>query len=46
VTLPGKPTAIKVCLDAVFPAIPYCLELIGAGLVETHPNIVSAFRPA
>ena len=46
VTLPGKPTAIKICLDAVFPAIPYCLELIGAGLVETHPNIVSAFRPA
>lgn len=46
VTLPGKPTAIKVCLDAVFPAIPYCLELIGAGLVETHPNVVSAFRPA
>jgi molybdopterin adenylyltransferase len=46
VTLPGKPTAIKVCLDAIFPAIPYCLDLIGAGRVETHPNIVSAFRPA
>jgi molybdopterin adenylyltransferase len=46
VTLPGKPAAIKVCLDAVFPAIPYCLELIEAGLVQTHPHVVAAFRPA
>jgi molybdopterin adenylyltransferase len=45
VTLPGKPAAIKVCLDAVFPAVPYCLDLIGAGVVETHPDVVSAFRP-
>jgi molybdopterin adenylyltransferase len=30
VNLPGKPAAIDVCLAAVFPAIPYCLELIGA----------------
>lgn len=45
VTLPGKPTAIKVCLDAVFPAIPYCLDLIGAGRIETDPAVVSAFRP-
>jgi molybdopterin adenylyltransferase len=45
VTLPGRPAAIKVCLDAVFPAIPYCLELIGAGRIETHPEVVAAFRP-
>jgi molybdopterin adenylyltransferase len=45
VTLPGRPAAIKVCLDAVFPAIPYCLELIGAGRIETHPGVVAAFRP-
>lgn len=45
ITLPGKPAAIKVCLDAVFPAIPYCLDLIGAGRIETDPAIIKAFRP-
>ncbi len=30
INLPGKPEAISVCLSAVFPAVPYCLELIGA----------------
>lgn len=46
VNLPGKPTSIAVCLDAVFPAIPYCLDLIGAGRIETDPAICQAFRPA
>jgi len=45
VSLPGKPAAIDVCLGAVFPAIPYCLDLIGAGRIETDPAIVRAFRP-
>lgn len=45
VTLPGEPAAIKVCLDAVFPAIPYCLELIGAGNLQTCAEIIQAFRP-
>jgi molybdopterin adenylyltransferase len=45
VNLPGKPSSIKVCLDAVFPAIPYCLDLSGAGRIETHPQICRAFRP-
>ena len=45
ITLPGKPTAIKTCLDAVFPAVPYCLDLIGAGRIETHDEVVKAFRP-
>ena len=35
VNLPGKPASIGICLDAVFPAIPYCLELIGAGQITT-----------
>lgn len=34
INLPGKPSAIDVCLDAVFPAVPYCLELIGAGTID------------
>ena len=46
VNLPGKPASIAVCLNAVFPAIPYCLDLIGAGRVETDPAICHAFRPA
>src|SRR5579862_4550730 len=29
VNLPGKPSAIRECLLAVMPAIPYCIELIG-----------------
>lgn len=45
VTLPGKPAAIKLCLDAVFPAIPYCLELIEAGFLDTHKGVVDSFRP-
>ena len=45
VNLPGKPSAIRTCLDAVFPAIPYCLDLIGGDRLETNPEICRAFRP-
>jgi len=45
INLPGKPAAIDVCLSAVFPAVPYCLDLIGAARIETHPQVVAAFRP-
>ena len=45
ITLPGKPSAIQVCLDAVFPAVPYCLDLIDAGRIDTNPEVVEAFRP-
>ncbi|MGF9566778.1 molybdopterin adenylyltransferase [Neorhizobium sp. BT27B] len=44
--LPGKPAAIDMSLDAVFPAIPYCLDLIGAGRIETDAAVVKSFRPA
>jgi molybdopterin adenylyltransferase len=43
--LPGKPSAIKECLDAVMPAVPYCLELIGAKFLELDAEKVKAFRP-
>ncbi|MCI0650321.1 MAG: molybdopterin adenylyltransferase [Planctomycetes bacterium] len=45
INLPGSPGAIADCLYAVFPAIPHCLELIGAPRLETHADILEAFRP-
>jgi molybdopterin adenylyltransferase len=45
VNLPGKPSAIRTCLDAVFPAIPYCLDLIGGDFLETNPEVCRTFRP-
>lgn len=45
VNLPGKPSAIHDCLMAVFPAIPYCLDLIGAARIDTDPLVCKAFRP-
>jgi molybdopterin adenylyltransferase len=45
VNLPGKPASIRTCLDAVFPAIPYCLDLIGGARLETNPEVCKAFRP-
>ena len=43
--LPGKPRSIDIGLNAVFGAVPYCLDLIGAGRIETDPNIINAYRP-
>jgi molybdopterin adenylyltransferase len=45
VNLPGKPASIRECLQAVFPAIPYCLDLIGARPIEVNPDVCHAFRP-
>ena len=45
VNLPGRPSSIGVCLNAVFPAIPYCLDLIGARPIEVNPDVCHAFRP-
>lgn len=45
VNLPGKPSAIADCLDAVFPATPYCIDLIGGPFFETDPEVCAVFRP-
>ncbi|AUH32614.1 molybdopterin adenylyltransferase [Paracoccus tegillarcae] len=45
ITIPGKPSAIATCLNAVFAAVPYCLDLMGAARVETDPARIAAFRP-
>jgi molybdopterin adenylyltransferase len=45
ITLPGKPAAIATCLNAVFAAVPYCLDLIGAASLRTNPARIVSFRP-
>jgi molybdopterin adenylyltransferase len=45
VNLPGKPKAIRQCLEAVFPAIPYCIDLIGGPYLECDEANMKAFRP-
>ena len=45
VNLPGKPKAIRQCLDAVFPAIPYCIDLLNGPYIECRPEIMKVFRP-
>ncbi len=46
VNLPGKPSAIDDCLNAVFPAIPYCIDLIAGSYLEANPEQCKIFRPA
>jgi molybdopterin adenylyltransferase len=45
VNLPGKPSAIRDCLLAVFPAVPYCLDLIEGPYLTTNDKVLKAFRP-
>ncbi len=45
VNLPGQPKAIRECLDAVFPAIPYCIDLLEGPYLETDPARLTVFRP-
>jgi molybdopterin adenylyltransferase len=43
--LPGQPKAIKETLDGVFPAVPYCIDLIGGPYIETKDEVCKVFRP-
>lgn len=45
INLPGKPKSIRECLDAVFPAVPYCIDLIEGPRLETNEEVIKAFRP-
>lgn len=45
VNLPGKSKAIRQCLEVVFPAIPYCIDLIGGPYLECNEEKMKAFRP-
>jgi len=45
INLPGKPKSIRECLDAVFPAVPYCIDLIGGRYMEANEDVIKIFRP-
>lgn len=45
INLPGKPKSIRECLDAVFPAVPYCIDLINGPFLETNEEVIKVFRP-
>jgi len=45
INLPGKPKSIRECLDAVFPAVPYCVDLIEGPFLEVDESVIKAFRP-
>ncbi|MGG7073154.1 molybdopterin adenylyltransferase [Campylobacter sp. 9BO] len=45
VNLPGNPKAIRECLEPIFPAIPYCIDLIEGAFIQTDENVMKVFRP-
>ncbi len=45
INLPGKPKSIRECLDAVFPAVPYCIDLIEGPFMVCDESVIKAFRP-
>lgn len=45
VNLPGQPKAIRECLEPIFPAIPYCIDLIGGAFIQTDESVMKVFRP-
>ena len=45
INLPGKPKSIRECLDAVFPAVPYCIDLMNGPFLECNKNSINPFRP-
>ena len=45
INLPGKPSAIADCLNAVFPAVPYCIDLLEGPYLETDESFIKDFRP-
>ncbi|MHC4839585.1 MAG: molybdopterin adenylyltransferase [Planctomycetota bacterium] len=45
INLPGKPSAIHDCLSVVFPAVPYCIDLMDGPYLRTDKDYCDAFRP-
>ncbi|MEL7341422.1 MAG: molybdopterin adenylyltransferase [Bacteroidota bacterium] len=45
INLPGKPKSIRECLDAIFPAVPYCIDLMEGPYLECDEEVIKPFRP-
>jgi molybdopterin adenylyltransferase len=57
INLPGQPKAIaetlegaknpdgSVRVNGIFAAVPYCIDLIGGPYLETHDEVIKAWRP-
>ena len=57
INLPGQPKSIaqtleglkndqgKVMVHGIFAAVPYCIDLLNGSFIETHQDVVTAFRP-
>ena len=45
INLPGKPKAVRECLDAVFPAVPYCIDLMEGPYLQCNEAVIQPFRP-
>jgi molybdopterin adenylyltransferase len=45
INLPGKPKSIRECLGAVFPAVPYCIDLLEGPYLEVDESVINVFRP-
>jgi molybdopterin adenylyltransferase len=45
INLPGKPSAIRQCLDAIFPAVPYCIDLMEGPYLQCSEEVIAVFRP-
>ena len=45
INLPGSVKGVGECLEAVFAAVPDCVDLIGGPRIETNPVVVQAHRP-
>jgi molybdopterin adenylyltransferase len=57
INLPGQPKSIaqtleglkndqgEVMVHGIFASVPYCIDLLNGSFIETHQDIVTAFRP-
>ena len=57
INLPGQPKSIaqtleglkndqgEVIVHGIFASVPYCIDLLNGSFIETHQDIVTAFRP-
>lgn len=57
INLPGQPKSIKETLEGlkdaegkpivqgIFASVPYCIELIGGPIIQTHESVIKVYRP-